>query len=99
MTIWTVPAGKVAYLTMATVSTNSNKGMRVSIFTRLNDGGTIYPWQIKYRAYIFSGNEVFPFSIPFKIPAKTDIEVRVTTPSGAGDTSCGATFELWYENL
>lgn len=99
MTIWTVPAGKVAYLTQGTFSTNSNKGARVSLFTRLNDGGTVYPWQIKYRAFIFSGNEVFPFVIPFKIPEKTDIEVRVLTPTSAGATSCGATFELWYEDV
>lgn len=99
MTLWTVPVGKEAYLTQITASTDSNKGARVSIYTRLNDGGTLYPWQIKYRAYLFSGNEVFPFNIPFKIPAKTDIEVRYTTPASAGVTSGGATFELWYENV
>jgi len=40
-----------------------------------------------------------PFTIPFKIPEKTDIEVRVLTPTSAGDTSCGATFEGWYEDV
>lgn len=99
MTMWTVPAGKVAYLTGSTVSTDSNKGARVSIYTRLNDGGTTYPWLIKYRAFLFGGNNTFSFNIPFKIPAKTDIEVRVTTPASAGTTSAGSTFELWYENL
>jgi len=99
MTLWTVPVGKVAYLVNGTLSTDSNKGVRVSLFTRLNDGGTLYPWQIKYRAYIFSGNNSFPFTIPFVIPAKTDLEVRVTTPASAGTTSAGATFELWYENV
>jgi len=98
MTMWTVPAGKVAYLEGMTFSTDSNKGARVSLFTRLNDG-VLYPWLIKYRAYAFSGNENFYFDIPFKIPAKTDIEIRVTTPASAGVTSCGATFELWYEDI
>ena len=97
MTMWTVPADKTAYMVQGTTSTDSNKGARVSFFTRLNDGGILYPWQIKYRAYLFSGNEIFPFVIPFKILAKTDIEVRVTTPASAGVTSAGATFELWYE--
>lgn len=99
MTIWTVPAGKIAYLLQINISTDSNKGARFSLFTRLNDGGVLYPWQIKYRAYIFSGQNTFPFVIPFKIPAKTDIEVRMLTPSAAGTTSAGATFELWYEDV
>lgn len=98
MTIWTVPNGKIGYITQVTFSSDTAKGARVSLFTRLNDGGTLYPWQIKYRAYCFGGNEVFPFNIPFAIPEKTDIEVRVTTPASAGVTSAGATFELWYEN-
>lgn len=99
MTIWTVPAGKVAYLTQMSVSTDSNKGARISLYTRLNDGGTLYPWQIKYRAYLFGGNNTFPLVIPFKILAKTDIEIRILTPASAGTTSAGATFELWYEDV
>ena len=99
MTMWTVPIGKVAYLLQGTLSTNGNKGVRVSLMTKLNDGGILYPWLIKYRAYIFEGNEVFPFNIPFKIPEKTDVEVRVLTPASAGTTSVGSTFELWYENV
>ena len=98
MAVWTVPAGKVAYMVQATTSSDTNKGARMSVYTRLNDGGTLYPWQIKYRAYQFGGNEIFPFNIPFKIPAKTDIEIRITTPGSSGTTSAGATFELWYEN-
>lgn len=97
MTMWTVPANNSLFLTNASFSTDSNKGARVSIRTRQLDGGIDYPWRIKYRAYIFSGNENFPFSIPFKIDAKTDIEVRVLTPASAGVTACGATFEGWYE--
>lgn len=94
MSLWTVPNGATAYITNGTFSTNSNKGSRVSFFTRLNDG-IVYPWRIQYRAYVFSGNENFNFNIPFKIPAKTDIEVRATQASVGAD--CGATFELWYE--
>lgn len=99
MAVWTVPAGKVAYMVGGTTSTDSNKGMTASFVVRLNDGGVLYPWLIKYRAYIFSGNERFPFTIPFKIPAKTDIEVQVLTPAAAGTTSAGSTFELWYEDV
>lgn len=99
MTMWTVPAGKVAYMTQITASNDSGKGARFSLYTRLNDGGTIYPWAIKYRAYLVGGNNVIPFNIPFKIPAKTDIEIRFTTPTAAGTTAGGATFELWYESV
>lgn len=98
MTLWTVPLDKVAYLTQLTASNDSGKGARFALYTRLNDGATLYPWQIKYRGYILGGTYVIPLSIPFKIPAKTDIEIRFLTPSSAGVTSGGATFELWYEN-
>lgn len=98
MTMWTVPAGKIAYLTQLTVSTDSNKGARISLYTKLN-GLSLYPWQIKYRAYLFGGNNTFPLVIPFKLLAKTDIEIRILTPAAAGTTSAGATFELWYEDI
>ena len=97
MTLWTVPAGTKAFITQVSASTNSNKGARMSVFTRTNDGGILYPWRIRYRSYLFSGDDVVRFNIPLEIPEKTDIEIRVTTPVGAGDTSMGATFELWYE--
>jgi hypothetical protein len=97
MTLWTVPRNKTLYITQVTFSSDTNKGARVSLYVRQQDGGTLYPWQIKYRAYCFSGNEVFPFNIPLKIPEKTDIEIRTTTPAGAGNISAGATFEGWYE--
>ena len=97
MTLWTVPAGTKAFITQVSASTNSNKGARMSVFTRTNDGGILYPWRIRYRSYLFSGDNVVRFNIPLEIPEKTDIEIRVATPGGAGDTSMGATFELWYE--
>jgi len=98
MAIWTVPAGKVAYITNISFSSDTNKGARFSLHTRLN-GGLIYAWLIKYSAFIFSGNIQAPFNIPLQIPEKTDIEMRVTTPAAAGVTSIGGTFELWYENV
>lgn len=97
MTMWTVPNGKTAYIVRGGVSTESNKGAEISLFVRKLDGGILYPWLIKYRGYIFSGAVGIPVVIPFEIPEKTDIEMRVLTPSAAGTTSTGATFELWYE--
>ena len=59
--------------------------------------GIDHPWLIKYRGYLFSGGEQIPLEIPFVIPEKTDIELRVITPGSAGTTSTGGTFECWYE--
>ena len=95
--LWTVPRGKSLFITNFSFSTDSNKGARISLFSRQLDGGILYPWRIRYRAYIYSGNNNIPFQVPFKIPEKTDLEIRVLTPAGAGNTSCGATFEGWYE--
>lgn len=99
MTLSTIPAGKVGYLTQLTASTDSNKGARFSLYTRQLDGGILYPWVIKYRAYLVGGNNTVPLTIPFRIPEKTDIEIRFTTPGSAGTTSGGATYELWYEDI
>jgi len=98
MTTWTVPAGKDAYIIGMEASTNSNKGARISLFTRQLDGGILYPWRIRNRSYLFSGSEQFRFQVPIKISEKTDIETRFNTPTSAGTTSGGATFELWYED-
>lgn len=98
MTMWTVPAGKTAFLSRGSVSTNSNKGARVSLFIRKIDSGTLYPWRIQYRGYLFSGGEAIDIKTPIALPEKTDIEIRINTPASAGTTSCGATFELWYED-
>lgn len=97
MTLWTVPNGKRLFITGISTSTDTNKGAKFSLFTRPLDGGTLYPWRIRYRSYLFSGSDNFPFMIPFEIPEKTDIEIRFTTPASAGTTSGGATFEGWYE--
>jgi len=98
MTMRTVPAWKVAYVTQISASNDSWKGSRFSLYIRLNDGWILYPWTVKYRAYLVGWNNVVPFNIPFKIPPKTDIEIRFTTPTSAWTTSGGATFELRYEN-
>jgi hypothetical protein len=97
MSIWTVPTGKTLYITKGSASTDSNKGSRISLFARKLDGGILYPWTIKYRGYIFSGAEQVPFEIPFVVPERTDIEMRVTTPTSAGTTAVGGTFAGWYE--
>ena len=99
MAMWTVPLGKTLYITAGSASTDTSKGARVSLFTRQLDGGILHPWRIRYRAYLFGGNENFPFNIPLEIPAKTDVQVRVLTPAAAGTTSFGATFEGWYEDV
>ncbi|MDH4127255.1 MAG: hypothetical protein OEV44_00765 [Spirochaetota bacterium] len=97
MSRWTVPRCKTAYIVKASASTDSNKGSRLSLFTRKLNNGTQYPWLIKYRGFLFSGAIQIPVDIPYVIPEKTDIEMRVLTPTSAGTTSVGGTFELWYE--
>lgn len=98
MSIWTVPRCKTAFIVKGSASTDSNKGARLSLFVRQIDGGILYPWLIKYRGYLFSGAIQIPLEIPYVVPEKTDIEMRVFTPVAAGSTSVGGTFELWYED-
>ncbi len=77
---------------------DDSQSVSFSFSELLDSDGVLFPWQLKYRAFLFGGQNSFPFTIPFKIPPKTDIEVRVNTPSNAGTTSAGSTFELWYED-
>jgi len=97
--MWTVPLGQELHITKLTFSTSSNKGARISLFVRELNGGTIYPWRIRYRAYLFSGAETFNLDVPIIVGEKTDIEMRVLTPGAAGVTSAGATFEGWYNTV
>lgn len=96
--MWTVPAGKVAYITQLQASSDTAKGATVDFYTRQMDGGITYPWVSEFTSLITGGSNVFPFNIPIKVLAKNDIGIRFLTPSNAGVTQGGATIELWYEN-
>ena len=88
---WTVPAGNTFYMVQGDASTDSNKGTEIDFYIR-ESGGL---FTLRYNIHLFSGNAVVPFTMPFKVEAKSDIEVRAVAAQAGGSIS--AVFHGWYE--
>jgi len=88
MSVYTVPAGKTAYLLNLTMSVDKNVDVIYKLMTReIFDGG----FNIKGQFGTFGTPIDHNYPIPLKFTEKTDIEVR----ANAGNTSGGgATFDL-----
>jgi len=90
--IWTVPAGRTAFITSWRGSESSTKGGDVSLWMRTHSTGV---WQYKRGVYILDNIFSFEFSMPLKVSAKTDIEVR--TKAILSGAKVSAFFKGWYE--
>lgn len=90
--VWTVPKDKTFYMTSFTVSTDSNKGTIVNMYTRPDDGGV---FNIKNRTFIFSAPMTHAFEFPLVLTGGTDIDCRGKGTASGGGISF--TFEGWYE--
>ena len=90
MAVYTVPAGKTAYLTQWTVSAGSNNANTTVVIKcrTFGDGG------FNSKDIIISAGQQFAkdYKIPLQFTEKTDIEVRGFT-SSAGNP-CSSTFNL-----
>ena len=88
MSVYTVPAGKTAYLLNITMSVDKNVDVIYKLMAReIFDGG----FNIKGQFGTFGTPIDHKYPIPIKFTEKTDIEVR----ADAGNTSGGgATFDL-----
>lgn len=88
MAVYTVPAGKTAYLANITMSVDKNVDAIFKLMTReIDDGG----FQIKGQFGTFGTPIDHQYPVPLKFTEKTDIEVRADAGSTAGG---GATFDL-----
>lgn len=80
MAIYTVPAGYTAYLTQGTASCQANADATVSMFVR-------YAGELSFRighsleVSGAGGQYNYNFSVPLRLPEKTDIDVRATVRS------------------
>ena len=89
MCVYTVPAGKTAYLTQWAVSSGKQNADTLATFvTRpFNDGS----WNTKDIVEIQANSYIKDYKVPLKFDEKTDIEVRAY--SGSGSTAA-STFNL-----
>jgi len=89
MCVYTVPAGKTAYLTQWAVSSGKQNADTLATFVaRPHDNGS---WNTKDVVEIQANNYIKDYKVPLKFDEKTDIEVRAY--SGSGSTSA-STFNL-----
>lgn len=92
MCVYTVPAGKTAYLTQWTVSSGKQNADTIAKFmsrdtTHPSDGA----WNVKDIAEIQAGSFIKDYKVPLQFTEKTDIEVRAFSNSGS---SCSSSFNL-----
>lgn len=87
MAVYTVPAGKKAYLYKFQGSLSKNQEANFQIRTKTATGS----WNVKGLWGVFSEGVTYDYGIPLEFPEKTDIQVR----GKAGATSeMGAIFDL-----
>ena len=91
MAVYTVPAGKTAYLTHVNYSSDkaaTNSAMQFRLFTRPENG----TFNIKGVLGSAGGAVIdYKYDVPLKFTEKTDIKIDVVA---AQSTTCTATFEL-----
>jgi len=88
MAVYTVPAGKTAYLLNVTMSVDKNVDAIFQLMAQTHDDGAI---NIKGQFGTFGTPINHPYPIPLRFTEKTDIEVRADAGSACGG---GATFDL-----
>ena len=92
MCVYTVPAGKTAYLTQWTVSSGKQNADTVA---KLMSRDTLHPddgaWNAKDIAEIQASAFIKDYKVPMQFTEKTDIEVRAFSSSGS---SCSSSFNL-----
>ena len=100
--IYTVPLAHTLYITAWQVGVGHQTGNRFARFeleaTRHPDGtlavGLFHHLDI---IHIQDGNAPVPFSMPFKIPAKADVQIFTVSDSNVANAQCAGHFEGWIE--
>lgn len=88
MAVYTVPAGKTAYLLNITMSVDKNVDVIFQLMAHPHDDGG---WNIKGQFGTFGSPVDHNYPVPLKFTEKTDIEVRADAGSTCGG---GATFDI-----
>lgn len=93
MSLFTVPAGKIAYITMFYASTSSNKVTSICLFVRPFGG----VFNVKAPLSINQTKSDHVYDFPAPVAAKSDIAIRAAAAGGGGIVSTG--FDLWFEDV
>lgn len=88
MALYTVPAGYKAYLLQLEGSSKKNNEITMRFVVR-NFGGV---FRTNHQCSFIGGQYLYPYSVPFEIDEKSDIELRAY--AGSAGVSCDATFNM-----
>ena len=88
MAVYTVPAGKTAYLLNLTMSLDKSSDVLFKLMTKTHNDGA---FNIKGQFGTFASPIDHNYPVPLKFEEKTDIEVRAVAGNQCG---AGATFDL-----
>lgn len=91
MAIYTVPAGYTAYLTQGVMSVKSGADATGDFFVRYG-GETAF--RIAHTFEVASAEYFYAFHVPFKIPEKSDIDVRASVRSNNARVTAAFDFYL-----
>jgi hypothetical protein len=89
MAVYTIPAGFTAYMSTFDTTIDGTKQCQMLMYQRLFDA----PFRIAHIAEA-TGHYRYDFAAPFKIPEKTDIDIRINNVSG-NDARVTANFDLF----
>jgi len=80
MAVYTVPAGKTAYLTKGVATCAANADATIDMFVRF---GGVGAFRIGHTAEVagVGGQYTYEFAVPVQMPEKTDIDIRATVRS------------------
>ena len=88
MAVYTVPNGYTGYMTSLDVSVDANKSSQFQVYSRK----TGQPFQIAHTTEL-SGTYITAFNSPLVMPAKTDIDMRVSLAL-SNNTRVSTNFDL-----
>jgi hypothetical protein len=100
--VWTVPAGKTAYITSWNFGVGSSAGNRYGeayLRATCDVEGTYIQDVFMFKSVCSTqdGSVVIPFTVPLKLPEKTDIKISAISDSGTSNAIMTGGFQGWYE--
>lgn len=98
MAIYTIPAGKTAYLYKGVATSQSNADGSGNMFIRYF-GQQAFRIGHSFEIGGVGGQYGYDFSFPIRIPEKSDIDVRMTTRTNNGRYTAAFDILLLNENL
>ena len=91
MSVYTVPAGHTAYLTQGVMSVKSGADATGEFYVRYG-GETAF--RIAHTFEVASAEYFYPFHVPFRLPEKSDIDVRAAVRSNNARVTAAYDFYL-----